>query len=276
MPKITLSNTQLYYEIHGEGPPLIMIMGWCGNKDWWSRDYLTSLSKKFKIIIFDNRGAGRSKQSRGLVSIKLLAKDTLELINKLNISKVNVIGVSMGGMIAQELAILAPDRVDKLILGCTNCGLFHGKIISKTSIKLWKSLLHEKKRMTKKLFINYLLFSKDISTTEDRALIEFKENIKIAPINNKDRYKQLLACLLFNSYKRLPEIKNPTLIVTGKNDALIAPENSKILNKRMPNSQIITFEDLGHCFFVESKKIAQTTINFLLEQKNYPGIIEEK
>ncbi|MBC8443896.1 MAG: alpha/beta fold hydrolase, partial [Deltaproteobacteria bacterium] len=121
MPTLTANNCQLYYDIHGDGDPLVLIMGLRRNVEWWYRQ-IPSLSEHFRVIVFDNRGAGRSDKPNMEYSIRLFAEDTAALMAVLDIPDASILGVSMGGYIAQELAINHPDRVRKMILGCTSCG----------------------------------------------------------------------------------------------------------------------------------------------------------
>ncbi len=121
MPKVGVNDIQIYYEVHGEGFPLIMIHGLGANTDWWER-WVTELSKKFMTVIFDNRGAGRTDVSDRRYTIRLFADDTAGLMDNLGISRAHVLGLSMGGMIAQELVLNYPQKVEKLVLCSTNCG----------------------------------------------------------------------------------------------------------------------------------------------------------
>ena len=123
MPKIKVNDIQMFYEVHGEGFPLIMIMGFTGNTSWWDPRWIQTLSEKFKVIAFDNRGAGRTDISDREYSIKLFAEDTAGLMNALGIPQANVLGISMGGMIAQELVLNYPEKVKKLVLCSTYCGV---------------------------------------------------------------------------------------------------------------------------------------------------------
>lgn len=110
MPKVTINDMNMYYEIHGEGIPLVMIMGLSGNVYWWDRSFIDEVSNKFKTIIFDNRGVGRSDDPGVDVSIKMMTDDLIGLMNALNIDRTYLLGISMGGMIAQELVLNYPER----------------------------------------------------------------------------------------------------------------------------------------------------------------------
>ena len=110
MPKVKVNDIQMFYEVHGEGFPLIMIQGLTANASWWDPRWIQTLSEKFKIIAFDNRGAGRTDISDREYSIKLFADDTASLMNALGIPRANVLAISMGGMIAQELVLNYPEK----------------------------------------------------------------------------------------------------------------------------------------------------------------------
>ncbi len=116
-----VNGIDIYFEIHGSGPPLVLIMGLRRNAEWWWRQ-IPELSKHFTVIAFDNRGAGRSDKPETDYSIRLFADDTAGLMEFLNIPRAHILGISMGGYIAQEFAINYPDKVNGLILGCTSCG----------------------------------------------------------------------------------------------------------------------------------------------------------
>ena len=121
MPKIAINNFKLNYEIYGDGPPLLMILGIGANISWWGNYFINGLAKHFKVIIFDNRGTGKSEDPKQDYFIKTLADDAIGLLNALNIERTYIFGHSMGGYITQELA-LNYNRVNKIILCSTSCG----------------------------------------------------------------------------------------------------------------------------------------------------------
>jgi len=121
MAKVNVNGCEIYYEVHGQGDPLVLIMGLRRNVEWWFRQ-IPALSEHFQVIAFDNRGAGRSDKPVTEYSIPLFADDTAGLMDALDISKAQILGISMGGYIAQELALNYPEKVKSLVLGCTGCG----------------------------------------------------------------------------------------------------------------------------------------------------------
>jgi pimeloyl-ACP methyl ester carboxylesterase len=134
MPAIRVNGISIYYELHGEGIPLVLIMGLRRNLEWWYCQ-IPELSKHFKVITLDNRGAGRSDKPDMEYSIRLFADDTAGLMEALGIHNAHILGVSMGGYIAQELALNYPDKVRSLILGCTSCGGKRAVLMSEERMK---------------------------------------------------------------------------------------------------------------------------------------------
>jgi pimeloyl-ACP methyl ester carboxylesterase len=122
MPTTSVNGIKLYYEVHGKGKPFILIQGLGGGHQAWFLQ-VQALKKHFRVITFDNRGTGRSKQLSGEpYTIKTMADDVIGLMDDLGFDKAHILGLSLGGMIAQEIAISYPHRVDKIILCNTLSG----------------------------------------------------------------------------------------------------------------------------------------------------------
>ena len=121
MPKAAVNGINMYYEVHGKGVPLVMIQGFAGNHQAWF--FQTPVFKKYyKVIIFDNRGIGKTDKSSEPYTIRTMAEDVIGLMDYLGIDKAHILGLSLGGMVAQEIAISYPERVIKLVLGSTFAG----------------------------------------------------------------------------------------------------------------------------------------------------------
>ncbi|MFC1669455.1 alpha/beta fold hydrolase [Spirochaetota bacterium] len=271
MPGVKVNDINVYYEIHNNTRkpaqskyPLIMIQGLSANVHWWPEDLIDELSKSFKTIIFDNRGAGCTEKSGTPYSIKMFAHDTIGLMDALNIKRAFVLGISMGGMIAQEVALNYPERVEKLIICSSNCGGGEQIIPSKEVLDL---LTKVKKGMTLDEVTEdtiSLVFSGEFIRDNPLIIKKEKEKMMKYPIHQKDFFSQLKAIMRFSSADRLEKLNIPTLLMHGKKDILIPPENSEIMAKLIPNSKLVCFEDTAHQLFSQEPDIVtRTLIDFL-------------
>lgn len=265
MPKVRVNDIQMFYEVHGEGFPLMMIMGFTGNTSWWDPRWIQTLSEKFKIIAFDNRGSGRTDISDREYSIKLFADDTAGLMDALGIPRANVLGISMGGMIAQEFVLNYPEKVKKVVLCSTHCG---GAKSVQASEEVLGTLtadrsgvsVEEVARMTIPLFFTED-FLKNTPGVEELVIEQISKN----PISNEAFMRQMSAIMKFDTYDRLSQIKTPALILHGKQDILIPPENGSILGKAIPGARLVSFENSAHGLLEETEEVLDTILEFLGE-----------
>src|SRR2546421_5543706 len=119
MPYVKVNDIQMYYEMHGDGESLVVILGLGTDVSEWD-GIIRWLAEKYKVLAFDNRGAGRTDKPDIPYSIEMMAQDTEELMNALAIERASILGISMGGRIALALALRHPERVEKLILVSTS------------------------------------------------------------------------------------------------------------------------------------------------------------
>lgn len=270
MSNANINGCNIYYEVHGEGEPLVMIMGLRRNLEWWYCQ-LQTLSEYFKVIVFDNRGAGRSDKPQSEYSIRLFADDTAALMNELGINKAHILGFSMGGYIAQELAINYPEKVIDLALVSTACG---GK----------QAVLMRKDRMEKFTANDGLtpeeILQKDMDIYFSDDYIEKNPEIMKAFIKISMRYyqpahafqRQFAACLNHDTSDRIHTISCPVLIMTGDDDPLVPPENSSILKELLPEAVFSNFRGGRHGFMIENQEIFNKEIISFF--KSFPGKVE--
>jgi pimeloyl-ACP methyl ester carboxylesterase len=263
IPKVRVNDIQIHYEVHGEGFPLIMIMGLSGNVDWWDPRMTQELSKKFKTVMFDNRGAGRTDVSDRRYTIRLFADDTAGLMDTLGISRANVLGISMGGMIAQELVLNYPKKVEKLVLCSTTCGGTRSVPPSKDVMGILMadgSILSQKE--TAKMTIPLLLTEDFIKKNPDLVELTIQQILK-APISNEAFKRQVNAIMEFDTHDRLPQIRAPTLILHGKQDILIPPGNGSILAEAIPNAKLVYLGKSAHGLVEEMNEVINSLTDFL-------------
>jgi pimeloyl-ACP methyl ester carboxylesterase len=249
MSNLNVNGCNLYYEIHGQGDPLVLIMGLRRNTEWWYRQ-IPELAQHFQVIAFDNRGAGRSDKPVMGYSIRLFADDTAGLMEALKIERAHILGISMGGYIAQELAVNYPAKVEKLVLGCTSCGGEKAVLMSPERRQRFTANagLQPEEILRKNMDI---YFSDDFVAHNHEKIEEFVK-ISLRHPQPVDAFmRQYDACQRHDTADRLSRISIPTLIMTGGDDPLVPPENSHILQELIPGAELSVFPGGRHCFFIE-------------------------
>ena len=253
MPNVRAGELNLYCESHGSGEPLLMIMGLGGSALAWSPELIEDLARSYRVLVFDNRGTGRSDKPDVDYSIDAMAADAAGLLDALGIGRAHIFGVSMGGMIAQEFALHYPERVQTLTLGCTMAG---GKNAVAATPEAMAVLSAPRNGLSDADLIRR---SWPISYTQSylqshRADLEAEIVRLLTHPTPAFAYKrQLAATFKFNTYDRLPRIAAPTLVITGADDALLPAANSRILAERIPGAQLRFIPDAGHLFFNQAR-----------------------
>ena len=266
MPVIKVNGIDLYYEVHGEGEPLLLIMGYGSNSGHWFV-ILPRLATRFKTIIFDNRGTGRSGKPEIPYTADMMVGDAVGLLDALDVESAHVFGVSMGGMIAQEIALGHPSRVKKLILGCTSCGGPHsiGSTPEATAFLFdpERAKLSDEERA---LSTVPWLWNQDFIDKHPEAVERYVKITTQYPTPIHGYLSQANFVLSHDTYDRLPQIKSPALVMTGARDRLIQHENSRILASRIAGAELVVFEQAGHGFISDTAKESSEKIVRFLEQ----------
>lgn len=265
MPFFTCNDIDLYYEVHGEGLPLLLISG-LGGGAWSWYGQVPYFEQFYRTIVFDNRGAGRSSMPPGPYSIKGFAEDALCLLDALEVDKAFVVGISMGGMIAQELALMAPERVRGLILGCTNCGGETSISPSQETMQILlnnEGLSHEQiVRKNLPIFLSEECLSNDPETVTTYV----KAQIEAPPQPEEAFLAQLAAIRDFDVCDRLVELQMPTLIMSGSRDVLIPRENAYILTQSIAHADLVFLPGAGHAIHAESRGDFNLIIDNFIQQ----------
>lgn len=253
MPKVKLNDISLYYEVCGEGVPLLLIGGLGSDSASWL-GAVNEFSPHFKAIIFDNRGCGRSDIEDGECTVRKMAEDAIKLLDFLKIEKAHVLGHSMGGYIAQEIAINYPDRVDKLILEST------APVSSKKDNILLEDIYNQLKREghSESWFKRWaaLLFSPRLITDSSFVDLFVKNSMKHPYLQKAEGFKsQIDAIASFDTHKGIAAIKAKTLILEGENDILITPEEARTLAENIPGSVFKLLDGVAHCIHIENPKL---------------------
>jgi pimeloyl-ACP methyl ester carboxylesterase len=255
------------YEIHGEGFPLVMIMGLGGCLEWWGAPLIEELSKHYKTVIFDNRGVGKTDKPEIKYTIKMFADDTIGLMNALKIERAHVLGISMGGMIAQELVLDYPERVEKLVLCSTAANM--GRILrflARTMVWVYKGRMKTPEK-TREMFIPQLFTKEFIEENRDK-IEEAKQTVFKSMATYEEFKRQLMATIKFDSRKILKNIDKPVLIMHGKKDSMITYEASLKIAQLIPYPKLALFDNSAHALFTqEPEKVVTTLLEFLAESR---------
>lgn len=262
MPLIRVNDINLYYETYGEGIPLILIMGLRRNLEWWHCQ-IPALSEHFKVVAFDNRGAGRSDKPDMEYSIRLFAEDTAGLMEALGITNAHILGISMGGYIAQELALHYPGRVRSLILGCTSGGGSRAVLMSEGRLK--KFTANEGITPAEILMKDMDIYFSDRFIAQNPGWIQKFIEISLRHYQPAFAFfRQFAACLKHDTAGRLGGLKAPVLIMSGDDDPLVPPQNSLILKELLPGARLCFFSGCRHLFFMEeAAEFNRKAIEFL-------------
>ena len=242
VPYVTNAGAKLYWNEQGSGPPVLLIMGLSFTHDMWFR-VLPILSTSYRTIYFDNRGMGRSDVPHGRYAMRRMAQDAAAVLDAAGVPAAHIIGASMGGMIAQELALRHPQRVLSLILGCTSYGGLLARWPSLSHVPRQVQLTGDNARMQREQALIPLLYSP--STPPE--LIE--EDLRVrsqCTWTSRGFWGQFSGILLWNSYRRLPQINAPTLVVHGAEDRLVPPANGRVVAKRIPGARFELLPKAGH------------------------------
>ncbi len=250
MPKKFVNGVNIYYEVHGEGEPLALLMGLGGNIALWDVELIEALGKRFQVIIFDNRGTGRSDKPDMQYTIELFADDSAALLHALGIDSAFILGASMGGMTAQEFALKYPRTCRKLILCCTLPGGDNTVPPTAEAFSILTSVKDLSPEEGARAMRPAAFTQKFIESHWDWLEKKLKREIEFpTPPHAFERH--LMAAMTFDAYNRLPRISCPTLILAGTQDILVPSRNSEILANRIPGSQLILFDDCAHGFMSE-------------------------
>ncbi|HEV3310708.1 MAG TPA: alpha/beta hydrolase [Chloroflexota bacterium] len=249
MPAIPVGTITLYYESHGKGDPLVLLPD-LGNDvtSLWAQ--MPELSQEYRCIALDNRGVGRSSKPSAAYTTKLMAEDAIKVMNHLGIDKAHVFGISMGGAIAQEMAINHPERVDRLaILG--------GWAKPDRYLTSLFELFRDVKRS-----VDPLTFDREIALWSftrsyfDSSYDELEKRQRAAldvpyPTPPVTFTRQAEACMAHDALERLEGLTAPTLLMVGEQDIFTPRRFSDEMAKRIKKARVEVVQDAAHAAYWE-------------------------
>jgi 3-oxoadipate enol-lactonase len=251
MALVRAGDAELDVERSGGGPPLLLIMGMSGTALHWGEPFLEELRRDFDVIAYDHRGVGASSRlADGQITIPAMAADAAALLTALGIETADVLGISMGGMIAQELALGHPELVRTLSLGCTYCGgdgsaLAAPEVIERLGAAMMSGDRERAVRAGWEVNVSER-FAGEQAEWAAFAEIAARRAVAVPVI-----MAQMQAIAAHDTSARLPSLRMPTLVVHGALDQMLPVANARRIASLIPDSRLEIFDDAGHLFFWE-------------------------
>ena len=269
MPHAAVRGRKVYYELHGDHPgvPLVLVMGMGGSCRGWLPLQVPDFSQVRRTLIFDHRGVGGSEDPGGPFTTADLAGDLAALLEELDIERADVLGVFMGGMAAQELALRRPERVERLVLVGT-----YARPDAKRRLLMqqWRDLALGGASIDV-LVRERVLWTLQDETLEQTDLIEAMVRFFTrdgAPLTENLFARQCDACLGHDATDRLRDISQKTLVLCGRNDALTPPKFHRELADEIPDAHLVTIAYGGHIVMAESaERFNHVVLQFLGEDR---------
>jgi len=249
---IDVGDIQLDYERSGNaaGPPLLLIMGMSGTALHWGEPFLDLLRADFDTIAYDHHGVGASTPLDGPISTREMADDAAGLLGALGLDDAHVLGISMGGMIAQELALNHRERVRTLALGCTYCGGEGSALASEADLAGLVEAMGSGDRERALRAGWEINVSPQLAADED-AYATFREIAMRRAVALEVIMQQMQACAAHDTNARLGDLALPALVLHGTVDRLLPVQNGRLIASRIPGAHLEVFDDVGHLFFWE-------------------------
>lgn len=258
---IPAGDIKIAYKEVGTGDPLLLIMGWDGTMDLWDPQMVNTLAAHYRVIIFDNRGMGGSTATEENFTIELFADDTANFMDALDLEHTHILGWSMGTQIALELALDHPEKVDKLILYSANCGGDEGIFPDPEVTDKFRNISGTPEERAQRAF--EVLLPEQWLAEHPNPGAYFPNVTETSPQEHIDA--QWYAMVNWNgSYRRLPQITQDTILITGTEDIVFPPRNSFKIAEQIPGAWLVQFRGGGHgLMFQYPERFSSIVLYFL-------------
>jgi pimeloyl-ACP methyl ester carboxylesterase len=261
MARAADGRPRIYWESSGEGPPVLLIMGLgLSGGGWWRT--VPVLARRLRVITFDHRGVGRSESPTPAFTTEAMADDAVSVLDALDLESVHVYGFSLGGMVAQQLALRHPDRVRSLVLGATQPGGPRAAAPDDEVVAFVRRRLQLDGPEGAWAAVPFNYGPRCLAEHEDRIAEDIERRLQ-SPFNPQAYRAHLYAAAIHNCYGRLDRVRVPTLVVHGRHDRMVPVANAPLIAERIPGARLQILPDCGHLYPTEEPAVDEAIGDFL-------------
>jgi 3-oxoadipate enol-lactonase len=256
-------SVRIAWERHGAGAPLLLVHG-LGYARWGWEPVVPALAERFDVLLFDNRGIGESDAPAGPYTVQEMAEDAVRVLDEAGVARAHVVGSSLGGMIAQELALSHPERVDRLVLACTTPGGPNAHPMPGVTVALIAEAASLEPAVALRRFVENALAPRTV--TERPELVERILVHRHATSQDPAAWAaQAAAGAAFDAFDRLGSLTAPTLVQHGTEDVVVDPRNADLVVQLLPDAKLQRFPGTGHLYFWEEPEGFVSSVASFLE-----------
>jgi len=262
MSEAISGGVRIAYEVLGEGEPLLFVHGLGYDRRGWG-PLPALLADEFEVVLFDNRGVGESDVPDGPYAVSQMAADAVAVLDAAGIDRAHVFGVSLGGYIAQEIALTYPDRVRKLVLASTAPGGTRSHPMPQAGLEAFGRFPTLEREAGLRLMVESSLGVHGVRERPELVEEIFAYRLERAPTLAGGQARAY-AGATFDAYDRIPEIAAPTLVIQGGADTVVDPRNADLLGELIPGARVEVVPERGHLVvWQEAELLAPIVREFL-------------
>ncbi|MCG8919547.1 alpha/beta hydrolase [Actinokineospora sp. PR83] len=249
MAVVAVGGRELTYVRRGAGEPLLLIQGMAGHHGLWGEEFLSLLARDFDVVAFDHRGVAGGGRVDEPFGVRDLAEDAVGVLDGLGWESAHVLGISLGGMVAQELVVAHPERVRSLVLGCTYAGPDGGALDGPGPVRMMTAAAT--RDVSKSLRAGYEANLSPEFRADEAEFERFVEAVLSEQVPAPVIALQMQAALQHDSVAGLADVRASTLVIHGTEDEMITPKNGDHVASLIPGARLEVFEGVGHLFWWE-------------------------
>jgi 3-oxoadipate enol-lactonase len=262
VPSARNGTVAVHYESTGTGAPVLLVMGLGMNATGWWRTVPVLAAAGLRVLTFDNRGVGRSARPPGPYTTAAMAEDAISVLDAAGVERAHVYGISLGGMIAQEIALRHPDRTARLVLGATTPGGRTATPADGATLEFFQRRGQMPAEEAVWASVPYNYSARTRAERGDRIAQDIRERLRF-PIEPAPYAAQLAAALAHDAHDRLAQVAAPTLVVHGDADVMVPPIDGRLLASLIPGAQLLELTGAGHLYTTDEPTADRKIATFL-------------